>query len=318
VRPTAGANDGYDADLDDIEQSAFSAFGALSGFAIAPGVEARVASGVRIGTEQIVEWLRAELGAITAYLGRSPDDHLLILVAPGTSEVIRGKTLGGGGASILVRLGTKTTEKALAEDWVVAHELVHVGFPLLGYEQAWFSEGLATYVEPVARVRRGLLSVQEFWQGLVEGLPQGLPEKGDGGLEGSESWGRVYWGGALYFLLADVQIRSQTGGARSLDDAVRAVAARGANVETRWSLERVLDVTDAAIGARVFHELYSRYATAPGRADLAALWASLGVREIEGSRSVQFDDAAPLSAVRRAITAGTSEPRGNSVKNRVP
>src|SRR5579871_6289975 len=115
VRPAAGPGSAYEADLGDIEQSAFSAFGALSGFSIAPGVEARVATGVRIANEQIVQWLRAELGAITSYLGRPPEDHLLILVTPGTSEVIRGKTLGGGGASILVRLGTATTANALAE-----------------------------------------------------------------------------------------------------------------------------------------------------------------------------------------------------------
>jgi hypothetical protein len=318
VRPSAAAKDAYEGNLEDVEQSAFSAFGALSDFYVAPGVDVSVASGVRVANPQIVEWLRTELGAITSYLGRPPADRLTIIVAPGTSDVNRGKTLGGGGASILVRLGTATTPQALADDWVVAHELVHVGFPFLGYEHAWFSEGLATYVEPVARVRRGLLSVDEFWRELVAGLPQGLPEKGDRGLEAADAWGRVYWGGALYFLLADTQIRARTSGGRSLDDAVRAVAATGANVETQWPLERVLDVADRATGIRVFHELYAQYGTSPGVPDLAALWASLGVRQMQGSGSIQFDDGAPLSAIRRAITAAAAEPGASSVKNHVP
>jgi len=98
VRPSTVSNGAYEASLEDMEQSPFSAFGALSGFTIAPGVEVRVAAGASIANEQIVRWLRAVLGAITSYLRRPPEDHLLIVVAPGTSDVIRGKTLGGGGA----------------------------------------------------------------------------------------------------------------------------------------------------------------------------------------------------------------------------
>jgi len=316
VRPAAGAAATYEGELTDIEQSAFSAFGALTRLSIAPGVEADIASDLGFSSDQIVEWLRGAFGAISAYLGRFPEDHVVVFVTRGTSDVIRGKTLGGGGASILVRLGTRTTVSDLADDWVVAHELVHVGFPVLGYVHGWFSEGLATYVEPVARARRGLLSLDEFWRGFVEGFPEGLPGEGDRGLEGSEAWGRVYWGGALYFLLADVEIRYRTSGRRSLDDAVRAVAATGANVETEWPLEHVLDVGDRATGTRVLHELYAKYATVPAAPDLAELWTRLGIRQVKGSGGIRFDDDAPWAGIRRAITAETSEAYANPVKNR--
>ncbi len=311
VRASAAAPGAHEGDLASIGESAFSAFGALRTLSVAPGIDAAIVDGVPLHDDDVAPWLRAELAAIAAYLGRAPDDRLVVIVAPGTSDVIRGKTLGGGGASILVRLGTATTTADLASDWVVAHELVHVGFPALDYEHGWFSEGLATYVEPVARARRGLVSAEQMWTDLLNGLPQGLPGKNDRGLEGAEEWGRVYWGGALYFLLADLAIRDATGGRRSLEDAIRAVAATGANVETRWKLQKILDVGDRATETHVMQELYARYGRSPASTDLEALRVRLGVERDPDGRSIHFVDTAPWARFRKSITAksdGTREP----------
>jgi hypothetical protein len=40
---------------------------------------------------------------------------------------------------------------------------------------------------------------------------RGEPGPGDGGLDDTDSWGRTYWGGALFCLLADVRFRERTG-----------------------------------------------------------------------------------------------------------
>ncbi|HEX7669742.1 MAG TPA: hypothetical protein VF395_09175, partial [Polyangiaceae bacterium] len=234
-------------------------------------------------------------------------------LAPGTSEGTRGKTFGGGGASVFIRLGTRVTEASLPEDWVAPHELVHVASPSLAGGHSWFSEGLASYVEPIARAQAGLLSPEHVWRDLMDGLPQGLPEPGDQGLEKDHSWGRVYWGGALYFLLADLGIREQTGNARSLADAVRAVAATGANVETTWPIERMVMEGDRGTGTRILRDLYARMALAPGSEDLAELWTRLGIRA--SGQGVKFDDSAPLSSFRRAITA---EVAGREIQTALP
>ena len=129
----------------------------------------------------------------------------------------------------------------------------------------WLSEGIASYVEPIVRVRAGTLAPEKLWRDLVEGLPQGLPEAGDEGLEKTHTWGRTYWGGSLYCLLADLRIREQTGNARSFDDVMRAVVATGADVESHWEVARLLDVGDAATGTRALHDAYRELALAPGR-----------------------------------------------------
>jgi hypothetical protein len=41
---------------------------------------------------------------------------------------------------------------------------------------------------------------------MVSGMPQGEPQRGDRGLDGTHTWGRTYWGGAMFCLLTDVEI----------------------------------------------------------------------------------------------------------------
>ena len=41
-------------------------------------------------------------------------------------------------------------------------------------------------------------------------MPKGLPQAGDQGLDNTGTWGREYWGGAMFCLLADIEIRKAT------------------------------------------------------------------------------------------------------------
>jgi predicted metalloprotease with PDZ domain len=53
----------------------------------------------------------------------------------------------------------------LRADWVLAHELFHLGVPSMP-GGAWLDEGLATYYEPVLRTRAGLVSEMATWTEL--------------------------------------------------------------------------------------------------------------------------------------------------------
>lgn len=300
VRAAEAAKDTFEAPTATFEEAAFAAFGALrTGRLAEPAIDYALAPGLTLSDDVALQWLRAEVSAIGAYFAHPPDGRATVFVAPGTAPDTGGKTLGGGGASLLVRVGTGVTASSLHDDWVVAHELVHVTFPDLDRRYTWFSEGLATYVEPIARARAGLIAPEKAWAEMLQGLPQGLAPREAGGLDGAREWGRVYWGGALYFLLADVRIRERTSGARGLEDALRAVVARGGNVEAMWPLPRVFEVGDAATGTKVLRELYDELGGAAANVDLDALFRRLGVR-VEHGVAV-FDDRAPLAAIRDAI-----------------
>ena len=160
---------------------------------------------------------------------------------------------------------------------------------------------MATYVEPIARAQLGQLSAQRVWGDMVDGLPKGLPRDGDEGLDRTHTWGRTYWGGALFYLLADVEIRRQTGNRRGLQDALRAVVAADGNISHSWPVAKILATGDQGTGTHVLEDLYAQLKEAPAPTDLAELWQRLGVKVQDGA--VSFDDTAPLAAIRRAITA---------------
>ena len=159
---------------------------------------------------------------------------------------------------------------------------------------------MASYVEPLARAQAGVLTVEPIWGGMVQGMPQGLPQAGDRGLDNTPTWGRTYWGGALFCLLADVEMRERTANARGLQHALRAILDHG-NMEIDSPLEPLLRIGDNAVGVPVLAGLYARMKDSPTPVDLDTLWRRLGVRLAD--QAVVFDDAAPLAAVRRAITA---------------
>jgi len=202
---------------------------------------------------------------------------------------------------VLIRAAERLTPATTRDDWVVAHELLHANFPDVGPDHGWLSEGLATYLEPILRARVGLVDEAKVWRDMVDGMPQGLPGVGDEGLEKTRTWGRTYWGGALFCFLADVEIRERTGNRRSLDDVLLAIGKTGDSDEDLWPIERVLEEAARATSTQVLRELFERLAKQPGTVDLNQLFTRLGVQA--RGRSVVFDEQAPLAKLRRAITA---------------
>ena len=160
----------------------------------------------------------------------------------------------------------------------MTHEMVHLAFPSVAEQHHWIEEGLATYVEPVARVRAGELTAPRIWGDMLDGMPQGLPQAGDRGLDHTATWGRTYWGGALFCLLADIEIRERTNNRKGLEDALRGILDAGGSIETEGELTQILDTADAAIGVSVMHPLYDRMKATPVPVDLANLWRQLGVK----------------------------------------
>jgi hypothetical protein len=300
-----GAPDTFEAATSGIDGASFAVFGPLHLQTIQSGesrVDVAIApQGIALPEPDVVAWIHAGVTNVAAYYGRLPVRRTLVIVVPDKENDIEGETMGDGGPAIVVRAAKGMTLARAHDDWVVTHELLHVALPALARTHSWLSEGIATYVEPIVRARAGLVTPERFWRDLVKGAPKGLPQRGDQGLERTHTWGRTYWGGALFCLVADVRIRQETKGARSLDDALRAIALSGANVEEHWSIERFLAEGDRATGTAVFAGLYREMGLAPAPVDLAALWSQLGIRV--GASDVVLDDGAPLASIRRAITS---------------
>jgi hypothetical protein len=283
----------YDA-FDKLPKTDLEISGGTIHTAFAPG-------NIALHREKILDWIKASAKAVSTYYGRFPVSSLRLLIVPVDGARVRGGTTWGyRGAAIRLPFGRDSTEDDLKRDWVLVHEMVHTALPDLDDRYAWLSEGLAVYVEPVARVQAGDLTAQEIWQAMMRDMPKGLPQAGDQGLDNTDTWGRKYWGGAMFCLLADIEIRKRTGNKFGLQDAMRGVLAAGGNHEQDWSIERVLTTADNAVGVDVLTHLHNELGPKPVTPDLASLWRDLGLK-VQGE-SLEFDDTAPLAAIRKAIT----------------
>jgi hypothetical protein len=259
-----------------------------------------------LGADAILKHVEMAAKSVATYYGKFPVRGARVLIVPvaGEHDVLQGTTwgaVGGWPAFTRMRIGQHTTQAELDEDWMMTHELVHMAFPTMPDDQHWIEEGIATYVEPVARVQTGELKPEQIWRDMVRDMPKGNPRDGDQGMDHTHTWARTYWGGALFCLVADVEIRRQTHNKKGLQDALRAIVEAGGTINHNWDLPKALAIGDAATGTQVLMKLYQDWKDKPVTVDLETLWQKLGIKWTD--HAVAFDDSAPEAGIRKAITA---------------
>jgi hypothetical protein len=292
----------------DLDEGAFTAMGPMRRSELSVrGAAIDVAllgEPMRMSDAQLFAWIGESAAVASSLYARFPVSHAAVFVVPvpGEDEVAFGKVLALSGASVALLVGARMPAADARKDWVLVHELFHLGFPSFRGEGRWLEEGLAVYYALVLRHRAGWMTEDELWAELARKLPRGLPSREGDGLLYERDLDAMYWGGALFALLADVRILQVTKARSSLDDALRGIAAEGANATRVWRVADVLRVGDAATGTDVLREMYVHHAVRGDPVDLPALLDSLGVERADGTVSLRDDR--PLSAVRRAISAG--------------
>jgi hypothetical protein len=297
----------------DLDEGSFTAFGPMRSYRVDVSgrtgrsnarVDVAVVGKQKYGMsdEDIREWIDEAAAVVTPLFGRFPVDRTTLFLVPakGEDEVVFGKVLSLAGASVVLVVGDKMQAAARHRDWVLVHELFHLGFPTFRGEGRWLGEGLATYYEPILRARAGWATEPEVYRQFARNMPRGVPPRGSSvGLAQREDLDSIYWGGALFCFAADVSIRQETRGKHSLDDVIRAALARGGDATKVWTVAEVVRLGDEVTGTTVLSTMYDRYAARSDRIDLDGLFASLGVdRE---ANTIDLDERRPLAWVRRQI-----------------
>jgi hypothetical protein len=246
-------------------------------------------------------WVDRSASIVADYYGQFPAPLVVLsLRAMDGHGIGGGRTTNDSGLVIQVTVGRETTSETLSDDWVLVHEMVHLALPEVGRRHNWLAEGLATYVEGVARAQFGNRAIADVWAEDRHSMPMGLPREGEGGMDQTSTWGRTYWGGALFCLQAEVAIREQTGNRVGLQTALRAILKKTGGYAFERDIDEVFRIGDAATGTHVLRDLYEKSKVAPRAPDLNLLWSRLGVPP--DPRTQPFDEGAPLAAIRIAIT----------------
>ncbi len=177
---------------------------------------------MKMSRQELLSWVQTSASTVSGYyFGHFPVPHLTLRIRSFDGSGVRhGVTYAKDGGLIVISVGRETEMAATKDDWVLVHEMIHLAFPSMDDSHHWIEEGISTYVEPVARARAGGMPVDEVWRSFVHDMPKGEPGSGDQGLDNTHTWGRTYWGGGLFCLVADVRIRERTKNRMGLEDAL--------------------------------------------------------------------------------------------------
>jgi hypothetical protein len=251
--------------------------------------------------------------AVTSLYGRFPVSEVQLLVIPGArgnDPVPFAYVLRGGAPAAHFFINQRRPASEFLTDWSAVHELSHLLLPYIRPEDAWLSEGVASYYQHVLRARSGMIAAAQAWQDLHiafrrggKSLPHVTLADATERMYRNGAFMRVYWEGAAIMLLADQRLRSRTDGRQSLDSALQRLHECCLSPEVGWQASEVFAKLDELTGTTVFRELYETHVGTEGFPDLTEVYGMLGLRVEAGSEKIELEDDAPQARIREAITA---------------
>jgi predicted metalloprotease with PDZ domain len=199
---------------------------------------------------QLEQVMKPHLAAYTRIFAAVPRADYLVTLHEGLSD-------GGAFASSYSLLSSEPLSDANRIDWghTVAHETFHLwnGTGMAPKVQMdWFKEGFTDYFAILTMARLGLMDECLLTKKL-ESHARRTFERAPGvtlaeaGKQKKQNWGFIYGGGAMAALCLDARIRAASGGARGLEDMMRALF-RDFGPGRRYELKDLVAAASAAAG----------------------------------------------------------------------
>lgn len=259
----------------------------------------------------IESWLRHAAQSVATLYGRLPVDDAQVLVVPGArgdEPVPSAFVLRGGQPSLHFFINQRRSLQEFLQDWSAVHEMSHLFLPYVRPQDAWLSEGLASYYQHVLRARAGTITADEAWTALrssfrraMYGAPGMTLADATERMYRNGAFQRVYWEGAALMLMADQRLRERTQGRESLDTVLARLHDCCLAAERDWQAVTLFEKLDALSGTSVFAELFELQARERNFPDLQPTWRALGLEWPEGAERVRLVADAPRSADRDAM-----------------
>ncbi len=267
---------------------------------------ARLPGELAVTDEQLQSWL-ATAGRTAAQLdGEFPVQHAMVALVPvaGDKNVAFGNVGRGGGSSVMLLTSRGASYRGLLDDWVPPHEFTHLSMPFVHRDDAWMSEGVATYYQEVLRARAGLQTPLDAWRALDHGFATGREDGTGRPLEvesaqmfRTQAFRRVYWAGTAIALLSDVEMRKA---GHSLDEAIEGLPDCCMVPMRSWTGPEMARAFDEITSTHASEEVSARWLPRSEFPEVDDVYAWLGLtRNDEGLLELAED--APGIAIRDAI-----------------
>ncbi len=260
---------------------------------------------------EVERWITLAATAVSSGGGQRgfPFERALVMVEPVWGDGVPfGMVTRGGGPHALLLLGAHARFDDVNDHWVPVHELAHLLHPLVGMDEPWFGEGLASYHQNVLRARVGLLDEDKAWGSLRDGFERGVSassrvawslslREASQRMRAEGRWLQTYWGGAAIMLMIDVSLRQCSD--RTLDDVVAGFRAAQRDVD-RQRVRASEIVAEAATVAPACAHIVDDVNAA---LDEPFPKAALPLLESMGVTSAGLRPDAPLVELRRQIAS---------------
>ena len=260
--------------------------------------------------DDVIAWMESTADALAAVYGRWPRDRWRVRVQSvsgyGSDPVPWAQVNRGEPDIVSFYIDAGASERRLVNDWTAYHEFSHLLIPYRGWGDMWFSEGLASYYQNLLQARHGVFDEREMWQRLHDGFVRGQDNRRPDlslaelspEMHANRSYMRVYWSGAWYFLVADLELRRRSEGRQSLDSALRSLNACCA--DRRMSARAIARQLDRITGYDLFVPLFEEIADSMAIPSFESTYSSLGI-SVNSAGRVMLDESHPSAELRRAI-----------------
>lgn len=258
-------------------------------------------------------WLTANLRAARTVTGDFPRSKVVVDLRPAgnaSGAIAFGQIRRGHPPHIRFWVAPDADLETLREDWRGYHEFAHLLIPFPGNRDIWFTEGLASYYQYLLQSRAGLIPEQQAWRKLLAGFERGRRDPAGRGrslrdlspdMWRQRAFRRVYWTGAAFFLRVDTRLRSESGGAHSLDSALAAFHRCCLDARRRWTAEQLVERLGELSIASIWNEEYRRTIDAPAEPFVDTALRRLGI--VERTDPTRFAGGVPERRLRAAIAA---------------
>ncbi|MGH8629647.1 MAG: hypothetical protein ACREU7_02630, partial [Burkholderiales bacterium] len=241
--------------------------------------------------------------------GRFPVAQAQLLVVPnarGNEPTPWAYVLRGGSPAVHFFINQRRPMQEFYDDWTATHELAHLLLPFVDHNDAWLSEGVATYYQNVLRARAGRMTEHEAWSRLHSGFQRGrdaapgmtLAQATENMYRGG-TFMRVYWEGAAMILLADVRLRQLTAGKQSMDTALAALRDCCLELDRSWTAKELFARLDEITGTQVFAQLFDAHVASKDFPDLTGVYRQLGLQA--AGDALELAPGTPYQQLREAI-----------------
>jgi hypothetical protein len=271
--------------------------------------------GLPVDEVKILDWLRVAAADVAGVGGEFPSPDLQVIVqtvrSRGRSPVPFGYVIRDGGEAVRFYVDASRSIADYHEDWTATHEFAHLLLPYVRSREKWVSEGFASYYQNVLLARRGAYGETEVWARLTRSFeradrvpdPPPLDRLHERPFRDMRML--VYWAGAAMALMADVQLRSRTEGAQSLDSVLGRLSRCCLPSERVWTADELFARLDELAGEAVFVPLHEEFMARRGMPDLGGLYRDLGIVTMDGNPRLIPEGR--LATVREAIMARTGD-----------